>query len=279
MTYSTLLLHLDDEPRVATRVQLALQLARVFESRIVALSATGRLAQPSVALSPYGSGIASAVTADLRAAARERALRFDRAAAAGGQSDAEAIVDDGDEVEALLTHARCSDLVIVGQADPRGAACRAQRRLLERTLLDSAPPCLVVPFAGECSVVGRNILVAWNDSRACSRAILAALPFLQRAALVRLVQCDVPTATGGARSHPRLDAAVRWLSRHGVSVRASVETTEIDFGNALLSRAADFGADLIVAGAWSHSRLGERLFGGVTLTLLDSMTVPVLMTH
>jgi nucleotide-binding universal stress UspA family protein len=77
----------------------------------------------------------------------------------------------------------------------------------------------------------------------------------------------------------RLDAASAWLSRQGVQTQVSVETTEIDVGNALLSRCSDLGVDLLVAGAWSHSRLGERLFGGVTRTLLDSMTVPVLMAH
>ena len=279
MTCSTLLLHLDGGTRQETTAHLALRLASTLPARIVAVSAAGIPSQSGATLLPYGSGLPDPVWADLRMAAQQRARRFEVAAAAHAGIETEVVVDDDDEVVALSRHARCSDLVILGQPDPRGERYREERLLVERVLLDSAPPCLLVPYAGDFPAVGRHVLVAWNDSRSCSRAILAALPVLRKATLVRLVQCDLPATAGGASSHPRLEAASRWLEHHGVPVRASVETTEIDFANALLSRASDFGVDLIVAGGWSHSRLGEQLFGGVTRTLLDSMTVPTLMTH
>ncbi len=274
MTYATLLLHLDDGPRTATHVELAARLAQRFEAHVVALSASGRL--PAQARGGANLGYA---LADLRLAAEERAQRFVVEAARHGLVDAEATVDDDEDVVALVTHARCCDLVLIGQPDPGAANNASERSLLERTLLSVAPPCLVVPYAGDFASIGANVLVAWNDSRPCTQAIIAALPFLQRATNVHLMQCDVPLRDGGAPSHPRLEAAANWLRRHGVQARTSVETTEIDFGNALLSRAADLGVDLLVAGAWSHSRLTEHVFGGVTRTLLDSMTVPVLMAH
>ena len=77
----------------------------------------------------------------------------------------------------------------------------------------------------------------------------------------------------------RLDALLKWLLWQGVAAEARVETTEIDIGNAMLSRAADYQADLIVMGAYGHARWTERVLGGATRGLLDAMTVPVLMSH
>ncbi len=280
MTYATLLMPLVDSARADAHVDVAARLARRFESHVIALSSVGRLpSQMGPAMAAYGSGNANYVLADLRKDAEERAQRFAAAAAACGLVDAETLVDDDEDYEALVTHARCADLVLLGQPDPRAAHAAAGRALLDRALLGIAPPCLLVPYAGEVRTLGTNVLVAWNDSRPCTRAIIAALPFLREAATVHLMQCDAPTGSGGDALHPRLQAAATWLGRHGVKVQASLETTEIDYGNALLSRASDLGVDLLVAGAWSHSRIGERLFGGVTRTLLDSMTVPVLMAH
>ena len=73
--------------------------------------------------------------------------------------------------------------------------------------------------------------------------------------------------------------ALAWLGRHGVPAEGGMEITSLDVGNALLSRAADFGADLMVMGCYGHSRLKELMLGGVTRTVLASMTVPVLMSH
>ena len=78
---------------------------------------------------------------------------------------------------------------------------------------------------------------------------------------------------------PRLDALQHWLMWQGVSADVRIETTGVDIADAMLSRAADFGADLIVMGAYGHARWAERVLGGATRGLLASMTVPVLMSH
>ena len=275
MSYATQLLHLDGQARMSTQVDIAARLARRFESHVIGLSAT-RWVPMQAASAGGGVGF---VMAELRRAAEDRALRFTVEARQRGIVSVEVIVDDDDAAPALAMHARCSDLVILGQPEPGQADSAAGRSLLERTLLGVAPPCLVIPYAGQFPTLGTHVLVAWNDSVPCTRAIIAALPLLRQATSVRLMQCDAPSGQGGAAAHPRVAAAATWLARQGVNAQASVEATEIDVGNALLSRCSDLGVDLLVAGAWSHSRLGERLFGGVTRTLLDSMTVPVLMSH
>jgi nucleotide-binding universal stress UspA family protein len=280
MTYATQLLYLGEERRLPTHVTLSACLARHFESHVIALSASGRPVVPPGAIAgAFGNAYSALGIEALRRAADARAQAFSAEARNRGLKDFEVVVADDDGSAALLSHARTADLVVIGQPDPGQDDWPRQRALLERAILGIAAPCLVVPYAGEFPDAGSRILVAWNDSRECSRAILAAMPFLQRASHVHLLQLEAPPDGGGALSSPRLDAAAQWLTRHGVKTRASVEPSEIDFGNALLSRAADLGADLVVAGAWSHSRLGESLFGGVTRTLLASVTVPLLTAH
>ena len=138
---------------------------------------------------------------------------------------------------------------------------------------------LVVPYAFERRPVGRRVLVAWNASREAARAVSDALPLLKRAGQVDVVAFE-PGKSGAAHGEePGADIAL-YLARHGVKVTVSrVDAPDLDVGNQLLSRAFDLSADLIVMGAWGHSRLRELVLGGVTRTVLESMTVPVLMAH
>ena len=140
-------------------------------------------------------------------------------------------------------------------------------------------PVLVVPYAGRFEECGRRVLVAWNASRAATRAINDAMPLLAGAETVTVLSVDPGEDPPGARrgagdGHRRASRASR---RQGC-----VETTVsggIGVGNALLSRASDIGADLLVMGAYGHTRVRELLLGGATRTILESMTVPVLMAH
>jgi nucleotide-binding universal stress UspA family protein len=138
---------------------------------------------------------------------------------------------------------------------------------------------LVVPYAGRFGECGRRVLVAWNASRAATRAVNDAMPLLARAETVTVL-CIDPAADGRAHGEtPGMDIAVH-LARH--AVKARVETTVsggIGVGNALLSRVSDIGADLLVMGAYGHARVRELLLGGATRTILESMTLPVLMSH
>jgi nucleotide-binding universal stress UspA family protein len=138
---------------------------------------------------------------------------------------------------------------------------------------------LVLPYANAAQTLATNALVAWDDSHAAARAIADALPLLRRARSVHvmLFNRDAPADEGGLSSD--LSSVADWLARHGVSARTRVESTGIAVSDALLSRAADLGTDLIVMGAFGHARWRERVLGGTTRDVLGSMTVPVLMSH
>jgi len=167
---------------------------------------------------------------------------------------------------------------VIGQKNPEWPSGVGQE--FERNVpLAAGRPVLVVPYAFEHRPLGHRVLVAWNASREAARAVSDALPLLKRAGHVHVVAFQ-PERSGTAHGEePGADVGL-YLTRHGVKVTASsYENSTVDIGNQLLSRAFDLSADLIVMGAWGHSRLREFVLGGVTRTLLETMTVPVLMSH
>jgi nucleotide-binding universal stress UspA family protein len=181
--------------------------------------------------------------------------------------------------EDAALHGRYVDLVILGQTDPDNIEEALVSPSPEEVALAVGRPVLVVPYAGQFQECGRRVLVAWNASRAATRAINDAMPLLAGAEAVTVLSVD-PTEDGRAHGDvPGMDIAVH-LARHGV--KADVESTAsggIGVGNALLSRASDIGADLLVMGAYGHSRLREMILGGATREVLDHVSLPVLMAH
>ena len=135
---------------------------------------------------------------------------------------------------------------------------------------------LLVPYAGTFANVGGRVLVAWNGSAQAARAVNDALPFLQSAE--RVVVVMVNPARGDRTEGTDI---ARHLARHGIAAEITDIVTDRNgnVGNVLLSRATDEAADLIVIGAYGHSRLRELVLGGVSRALLGHMTVPVLMAH
>jgi nucleotide-binding universal stress UspA family protein len=134
-----------------------------------------------------------------------------------------------------------------------------------------------VPFIGASRTLGDCVAIAWKDSPEAARAVAGALPLLRRAREVHVLawgEEESPSATGAV-----LDLA-QYLRLHGIEASFHREQREPgELGELLLSRIADLGADLLVAGCYGHSRVREWVMGGVTQTLLRAMTVPVLMAH
>jgi nucleotide-binding universal stress UspA family protein len=119
--------------------------------------------------------------------------------------------------------------------------------------------------------------VAWNAGREASRAVNDALPLLTRAKVVRILAIN-PDRTGEHGEEVGADVALH-LARHGVNADVSVVGSDIGDADMLLSQVSDFGADLIVMGAYGHSRARELILGGMTRHVLHHMTVPVFMSH
>lgn len=278
MNYRSMLVVLDEARRGAARVDLAIILARRFEAHLAGLAPTGRVALPlegaiavPQAFEPVWEG--------LRQHAESRAQAFRERCGGAGLRSYEAVVDDDEAARSIVRHGHCSDLLVIGQAHPDMPDHAHAHAVVEQVVLHSSRPVLVVPYVGRFDPFGDNVLVAWNDSREAARAIADAMPLLTRAKQVRVLQCTTPLGIDDETIAARLEALRCWLMWHGVDAEVRHEATAIDVGNVLLSRAADFESDLIVMGAYGHSRWTERVLGGATRTLLQSMTLPVLMSH
>jgi nucleotide-binding universal stress UspA family protein len=186
------------------------------------------------------------------------------------------IFDPG-EVDELIAMATAADLVIVGQHNPETPATAEFRP--EKIVVACGRPLLVLPYIKTAASVGKRVLVAWDGTREATRAVHDSLPLIAEAEAVTVI------AVGGSESdirrrHASLHRVVRHLERHGLVVCAEEDVQSgLTVSDLLLSRATDLGADLIVAGAYHHSRFREAVLGGVSRELLNHMTVPVLMSH
>ncbi len=281
MNYPSILMPLDNQPECVARTKAVLALAKTMGSHVTGVAPTEVLdLRANLNLTSSVASLPILGRDVLLEDATRAALAFDVACEMAGVTARKAIVDESDMSGALNRRGRVNDLLVLTQSDPRAHNGQAFKNpQIETTILASARPVLVLPYANAAETLGTRVLVAWDDSHAAARAVADALPLLRRAQSVQvmLFNRSAPEDEGGLSSD--LSSLAEWLARHRVAARTQVETTTIEVGEALLSRAADLGADLIVMGAFGHARWRERILGGTTRDVLGSMTVPVLMSH
>ncbi|MGA8865179.1 MAG: universal stress protein [Gallionella sp.] len=277
MTYKTILVHSDAGKRSAARIEFAIRLAQKFDAYLIALNALSRIDLPGYVL----EGVGGMTIEEFRKRYAEEQVTngkatFSKALAASGFAKSEWRASDLDAVDAVTLHGRYADLIVIGQ--PWTADNSAVNSgFANHVMLEAGRPVLMIPYAGNFPTIGKRIIVGWNASREATRAVTDAIPFLQQAEVVQVMVVNPKAGEHGAM--PGNDIAL-FLARHGVQVEVRVDkASEIDIGNEMLSRASDFGADMIVMGGYGHSRLKEVMMGGATRTLINSMTVPVLLSH
>ncbi|SDG10081.1 universal stress protein [Paraburkholderia phenazinium] len=274
MSYKTILVHLDTSKRAHPRLELALRLARQFGAHLTGVYA---VFTPESHALYVNAGTAEYYLAheQLRTERRAALERLFHAELERAQVPGEWIAVDSPANLAVPLHARCADLVVASQDDPDDPEAYVGDFFPENLVMSSGRPVLLLPRATSVLTPGSHVMVAWDGSREAARAVHDGLPFMQAAKLTTVV-----IVNGAQRELPGTDI-VALLERHGV--RVEVNRTEVGngvpIGEILLSRAADNGADLIVMGAYGHARWRELIMGGATRTLLQSMTVPVLMSH
>jgi nucleotide-binding universal stress UspA family protein len=190
----------------------------------------------------------------------------------------EQIAQSGGIAALVGMRARLSDLVILPRPYGEGRSVDAEI-VLECALFDGHAPVLVVPEAGlRAAATPARVVVAWNQSVESMAAVRAALPLLRGAESVSIAVID-PGSHGAERSDPG-GMLCQMLSRHGVHADVAVLARTMPRVSDVLNRhVIDTGADLLVMGAYGHSRLREALFGGATRDMLEICPVPVLMAH
>ncbi|HBR98826.1 MAG TPA: hypothetical protein DD979_15845 [Gammaproteobacteria bacterium] len=176
----------------------------------------------------------------------------------------------------VMEQGRSADLIIGAQEDPE-ADNESQQGVLEHVLMRGGRPVLLVPYAGEVTVLGERVVLAWNGSRESARAAFDALPVLQQANTVELLWAKPADVE---ETDVAFDDIVESLARHGVAIEShQMDQTDRVVGGDILARLDAQGCDLLVMGAYGHSRFHELVFGGVTRHVLQHMRVPVMMSH
>lgn len=272
-TPRSILLHLDSSARAVERIRLARQLAEAFDAEVTAQPCTlSSLMRYPFALE--GAAEAMSIMQSLDKDARDRMHAAFVAQSAGSQRMRwrEPMAD---APWGFARRALYADLVVMGQRDrndPFDAELPAD--FLTSVLVESGRPALVLPCVGPVAPIGRTVLVAWKETRESARAVTASLPWLRTAARVHAVSY-------GGEAEASLERLRGYLRAQGIAEPTlhAGDRDEGDVGNRLLSLAADLGADLLVMGCYGHSRAREWVMGGATLSMLQSMTLPVLMSH
>lgn len=278
--FKTIIVQVDDSPSMDGRLQAAAALANAFDAHLVGSAATG-VSWPTYAVLTGTMAVTPADNFDnFRRAGRASLDRFaERARQLGVQSIEQRLVED-DQRAALLMQSRYADLLVTSR-DEDGSS--GMRGLPQYLALHSARPVLAVPpHAGQPLAHNMDntdsIVAAWDGSVPALRAIVSALPLLQRAPAVHLALINPERESNLHGDDPGADMAT-YLARHGVRIEVVVEHTAAPAGSALLDIAAARGAGLLVAGAFGHSRYHEIVLGGVTRTMLERAPVPVLFAH
>ncbi|MCE3247735.1 MAG: UspA [Geminicoccaceae bacterium] len=294
MSYRTILVPVGEADNAASAIAAAFLIAKRFRGHVHGLHVLPDLTKPATHALIATRMTAEEASSDFRrfSATAEREVRrqavevkrlFDEGAArvgaptldgaAGGAADRPSASWQsitGFESEIVGRLGRIFDLTVIAQRGPRGAS----HDTVEAALVETGRPLLLVPPEPPASV-GDAVLLAWNASPQAARAVAAALPFLTRAARVVVVAVG-----NGPEPEPTADQLARSLAWHGVAAEARhVEQGSGRVRDILLAEAKDLRVDLLVIGAYSHSRMRQIVFGGVTEHMLDHADLPILMTR
>jgi nucleotide-binding universal stress UspA family protein len=265
-----------DEPAIA----LAEELARRFDAHLCATFLTPLPDEPLA----YEPTVVAGVWAELLGRARaqaeaERAKVEARIKGAARKCElrvAEALSRDLGRVAAL--HARYADVAVMARS-PEGEHGDLRDEIVEGVLFHAGRPALVAPPNWPGKSVGRRVMIAWDASREATRALADAAPLIDAADQVAVVTVDAKPKMFGHGDAPGAKIAAH-LTRRGAKVEVrNIEGHGRSVSAALMEEARAFGADLIVMGGYSSSRLREMVFGGATRDLLRIAEAPLLMSH
>lgn len=276
MAFKDILVYVDATKMAPSCLDVATMLAASHEAHLTAL----HVSAPPFIMGDFGPGGAVEVIHWQEEQARLLAERAEQEVAAARQRSGCAIEwrrAAGEVPATVQLHGHYADLIVVGQGGRPEDPSMVADLLPETIVMGCGRPALIVPMYGKFPRVGERVLIAWNRTREATRAVHDALPMLARAKTVQILEVNPP-----AERQPHISGAdvALHLARHGVKAEVEGATvSDIDVGATILSRAADLSADLLVTGAYGHSRLRELTLGGVTRHLLKHMTVPVLMSH
>jgi nucleotide-binding universal stress UspA family protein len=272
MSYATLMVWVNVDQVSKQLVSVAAGLADKFAAKLVGLSAVA-IVPPFVA---EGVVIVDNATefdiAKMKATLAEARSKFQSVAGTDHQVEWRSAIEF--PTQTLIDEARCADLILI-ESGKSGDVYRTVD--VGAAILGAGRPFLVVPAAVK-ALAANHVVIGWKDTREARRAIQDALPFLHEAKRVTVIEICEKDQMDIARHH--IDDVVRYLARHGIKAECRVEIQAHGSGaDQIIELAEEEGADLLVTGAYGHSRFNEWVFGGMTRDLLTSSPICCLMSH
>lgn len=278
MTYKTIVAVLDSPAHAAQITDFALAVAESYDAHVLGVHAETLAAVPLIAPMeiPDPAAIEALQAASRRETAEVERIFRERIARSGRSADWRSFVSAaGYAASSVMEAIRAADLVVASQGNP----ANDNRSELENLLFDSGRPVLLVPFIMKEPKAIRRVMIAWNGSREAARATFDAMPFLKNADSVEIFSVDPPERPNEVPHMAGVELA-QALARHDVKVTLTAqEGGVVSAATAIENRLADNSVDLLVMGAYGTSRWWEMLFGGVTRSLLESMTALSLMSR
>lgn len=271
-----ILLVLPADAKDSAALDYSLAAARTFEAHLAGAAIVHDLIVPGTVFDSAAASLLAEFRRQSEIAARAAIGRFEERCRREGQA-LESITLDSREFgsgETLARQARRFDVTILGRTSAEGGEDDV---LVEAALFKSGRPVVVVPSPNGRPFKLDRVLVCWDGSASATRALADAMPLLHRADRVEIVTVTPDTKPSGLV--PGTDIA-RHLSRHGVKVEiVNLVADKMTVAARILAHAADHAADLVVMGGYGHSRLREFVLGGMTREILETTTVPTLMSH
>jgi len=279
MSYKSILVHVDQTAQARERIRLAAAIAEDEQAHLIGTAMTGisHLVFEEGAFNQHDPAFDHHLK-KLHTYAAHSLENFTALVKETRVTSVETRLMDDDAVGGMTQQARYADLVVVGQFDPTCGVPGVMADFPESVAMNSVRPVLIMPHTRKFSTLPKKIVVAWDASMTATRAIINALPLLNRSSRTDIVIFNPTVNPETHGEQPGADIAL-YLSRHGINVNVICCDTRVNEGEALLSYCADENMDLVVMGGYGHTRFREIVLGGATREILLSMTIPVLMTH
>lgn len=277
MAIKDIQVHIDNDKVCGKRIEAAVKLAGTFDAHLTGVYIRKVFPFPIYSMMPTSSdvvGIYDQILDDKESEAREAFNQY----IAQNTAKVSWRVLTGSISYELASEARCCDLLILGQPNP------AENESLDNDIADqvvfaAGRPCLIIPYAGTTTDLGKSPLIAWDGSREAARAVHDALPLIKLAGKVTILVVEPEKIGVDFGDLPGVMISEH-LARHDINVKVEVSRGSLQStGETILSHIDAYGHDLLIMGAYGHSRWREIVLGGATRSIMQNMKVPVFLSH
>ena len=277
MSIKDIQVHIDNDAACSKRVKMAVNLAATMNAHLTGVHVRRSFPFPEYSMVPTSADVIKVYDDILNDQESKARAVFDESIAQDNTKTSwQSLI--GSLSYHLANEAHYADLLVIGQPNSEDLSS-LESGIANEIIMSAGRPCLLVPHHGDSVSFGESPLVAWDGSREASRAVHDALPFLKQAGKATIIIVEPERADPNFGDLPGTVISEH-LARHDINVKVEVSRGSLQStGDTILSYADAYGHDLVVMGAYGHSRLREIVLGGATRNIMKQATIPVLMSH